>query len=238
MPVGSAEYFPHLIPNIHPRLPQDNEASRLAITLDGFYSSRKAEMQIAPGISSNDWNALDLDCATSPDWAAAVDIFERRIRERYIEPIDHLIAVDLPKRPAERRFGFAILGLDCLVVETLSAFIEGLEDTEGKSKRVFRTFMRTRTRFKNIFTTDEIADQFYKEFRCGILHQAEVGGESKVWSVGPLLQISGKGFIVNRDEFHACVKGEFEDYLTELRDPSNVILRENFRRKMDFIARM
>ena len=195
-------------------------------------------MQIAPGISSNDWNALDLNGAASPAWATAVDIFERRIRERYIEPIDHLIAVDLPKPPTERKFGFAILGLDCLLVETLSAFIEGLEDTDGKSKRVFRTFMRTRPRFKNTFTTDAIADQFYKEFRCGILHQAEVGGESKVWSVGPLLQINGKGFTVNRDEFHACVKGEFEDYLAQLRDPTNVSLRQNFRTKMDLIARM
>ena len=195
-------------------------------------------MQIAPGISSNDWKVLELDSAASPDWVAAIDIFERRIRERYVEPIDHLVTVDLPKRPRERKFGFAILGLDCLLVETLSAFIEGLEDTYGVSKKVFRTFVRTRTRFKDIFTTDDIADQFYREFRCGILHQAEVGGESKVWSVGPLLQIDGKAFTVNRDEFHTCLKGEFEDYLKELRDPSNVTVRQNFRKKMDFIARM
>ena len=71
-----------------------------------------------------------------------------------------------------------------------------------------------------------------------MLYQAEVSGESKVWSVGPLLQINGKGFTVNRDEFHACVKGEFEDYLAQLRDPTNVSLRQNFRTKMDFIARM
>jgi hypothetical protein len=198
---------------------------------------REAVMQIAPGISSNDWKTLDLDSAERPDWAAAISIFERRIRERYIEPIDQLISVDLPKRPAERKFGFAILGLDCLVVETLSAFIEGLEDTIGKSKSVFRNFVRTRTRFKDIFTTDEIADQFYTEFRCGILHQAEVGGESKVWSVGPLLRIEGKALTVNRDEFHARLKGEFEDYLTELRNSSNIILRQHFRTKMDFIAR-
>jgi hypothetical protein len=195
-------------------------------------------MQIAPGISSNDWKALNLISAASPDWVAAIGVFERRIRERYIEPIDYLISAERTKRPAERKFGFAILGLDCLVVETLSAFIDGLEDTDGKSKIVFRKFMRTRTRFKDIFTTDQIADQFYKEFRCGILHQAEVGGESRVWSVGPLLQINGKAFTVNRDEFHACLKGEFEDYLAQLREPNNVILRQNLRAKMDFISRI
>jgi hypothetical protein len=195
-------------------------------------------MQIAPGISSNDWMALNLTSAASPDWEAAIGIFERRIRERYIDPIDHLISAEQTKRPTERKFGFAILGLDCLVVETLSAFIDGLEDTEGRSKSAFRKFMRNRMRFKDIFTTDEIADQFYKEFRCGILHQAEVGGESRVWSVGPLLQINGKALTVNRDEFHARLKGEFEDYLAQLREPTNVTLRQNLRTKMDFISRI
>lgn len=195
-------------------------------------------MQIAPGISSSYWKALSLDNPASADWADAIGVFERRIRERYIEPIDHLVAVDLPKRAPDRKFGFAILGLDCLVVETLSAFIEGLEDTDGKSKSVFRKFVRTRARFKGFFSTDEIADQFYREFRCGILHQAEVGGGSKIWSVGPLLRIEGKAFTVNRNEFHACLKREFEDYLGELHDPNNVTLRQSFRKKMDFIARV
>jgi hypothetical protein len=124
------------------------------------------------------------------------------------------------------------------MVETLTAFIEGLEDTNGKSKSVFRKFVRPRTRFKDLFMTDEIANQFCTEFRCGILHQAEVGGESKVWSVGPHLRIEGKAFTLNRDEFHACLKGKFEDYLTQLRNPSNIILRQHFRTTMDCISRI
>jgi hypothetical protein len=192
------------------------------------------EMQIAPGTSASDWKALNLDDAASPDWAAAIAIFERRIRERYIEPIDHLIAVDLPKSPTERRFGFAILGLDCLLVETLSAFIEGLEDTDGISKKVFRKFVRTRARFMNAFATDGIADQFYREFRCGILHQAEVGGASKVWSVGPLLQVNGTAFTVNRDEFHACLKGEFEDtfLVLEIWDCTEIVSVHQIKRRI------
>jgi hypothetical protein len=36
-------------------------------------------MQIAPGIASNEWIALNLNSGASPDWETAVIIFERRI---------------------------------------------------------------------------------------------------------------------------------------------------------------
>jgi predicted transcriptional regulator len=124
------------------------------------------------------------------------------------------------------------------LVETLAAFIEGLEDTEGESKRMFRTFLTTRNQFKADFTTDDIADKIYKQFRSGILHQAETGGSSKVWSVGPMLSINGDAITVNRNKFHECLKGEFQSYLTELRDPKNAPMRSNFRKNMNFVSRL
>ena len=142
-------------------------------------------MEIAPGFAAGSWQALKLDDPASPDWATAVQVLERRVHERFIEPIDHLIAAEECKPAPERRFGFTVLAIDCLLVETLGAFIDGLEDTEGKSQATFCTFLTTRALFSPDFTED-LAKQFYKEFRCGILHQAEIGGDSKVWSVGPL----------------------------------------------------
>jgi hypothetical protein len=194
-------------------------------------------MQIAPGVDAAKWQALELDNPDHPDWTVAVDILAARISERYIEPVDFLIASETDKPPSERRFGFTILAIDCLVVETLEAFIEGLEDTDQISKKTFRAFLRTRDQFAAEFTTDDLANAFYKHFRCGILHQAETGGESKVWSVGPLLRTEGNAMIVNRNKFHECLKEEFGKYLSELRDPNNAVLRKNFRKKMDFISR-
>jgi hypothetical protein len=72
----------------------------------------------------------------------------------------------------------------------------------------------------------------------GILHQAESGGDSKVWSVGPLLRVEGNGLTVNRNKFHSCLKAEFQSYLSELRDPQNSTLRGNFRKKMNFVSRV
>src|SRR5207302_1438686 len=181
-------------------------------------------MQIAPGIEAADWKALKLDDAASNDWKMAVDILERRIVQRFIEPTDHLIRAEDSKPAAERRFGFTILAIDCLLVETLGAFLDGLQDTRGKSEAIFCRFLTTRPSFAAEFTADA-AKQFYKEFRCGILHQAEIGGDSRVWSVGPLIRVDGGKIVVNRNKFHETLKTEFQNYLSEIRNPANVQLR-------------
>lgn len=193
-------------------------------------------MEIAPRVPAEKWQALELDDPASPDWAAGVQILEARIHERFIDPVDHLIAAEDGKPILEKRFGFTILAVDCLLVETLGAFLEGLTDTKWKSEATFCKFLTTRPLFKQEFTQDR-AERFYKEFRCGILHQAEIGGDSRVWSVGPMLQDDGSRIIVNRNKFHEVLKTEFQNYLVELRNPANPDLRANFRTKMNFISR-
>ncbi len=70
--------------------------------------------------------------------------------------MDFLIASEANRPASERRFGFTVLAIDCLLVETLGAFIDGLEDTDGKSKKTFRAFLRTRKQFAAEFTTDDL----------------------------------------------------------------------------------
>lgn len=194
-------------------------------------------MEIAPGFRASKWHKLRLDDVASTDWETAIGVLDRRIRERYLEPTDFLIAAEREKPAIERKFGFTILAIDCLLIETLGAFLEGLTDTSGKSRDTFCKFLTTRPQFCHDFSKD-LAEQFYSEFRCGILHQAELGGSSKVWSVGPLLRKVGPSVVVNRTELHTRLKSEFASYLDELRNATNDGLRVNFRRKMDFIARM
>jgi hypothetical protein len=80
-------------------------------------------MDIAPGINASGWHALKLDDANSPDWNRAVEILQQRVTARYIDPADRLLQNDSSKPATKRRFGFTILALDCLLVETLQAFI-------------------------------------------------------------------------------------------------------------------
>ena len=138
-------------------------------------------MQIAPNFEAAKWKALALDDAASADWDVAISALDSRIHERYIAPADFLVAAEKETPAIERRFGFAVLAIDCLLVETLGAFLDGLEETIGRSKEIFCKFLTSRPQFSKDFL-QPLAEQFYKEFRCGVLHQAEVGGNSKVWS--------------------------------------------------------
>ena len=161
---------------------------------------------------------------------------EKRITSRYIDPTDKLLHEDSQRSATERRFGFTILAIDCLLIETFQAFIEGKLDTTSVSGLMFENFLTKRQSFKVHFTK-AIAEQFYKEFRCGILHQAEIQGTSLVWSVGALVWFQQGTMIVNRSEFHSLLKHEFGAYLGELRDLNNSQLRQNFRKKMDHVSR-
>jgi hypothetical protein len=194
-------------------------------------------MYIAPGIRNDDYIALNLDDPASPDWVRAIETFRQRILSRYVEPADLLKENDDKRRAAQRRYGFSILALDCLLIETLQSFREGLTDSNGKSKKMFQRFLSRSESFRKHFTEDE-AKGFFYDFRCGILHQAEVMGPWLLWSVGSMKGKKSDGTpYVNRTKIHECLKDEIERYCKELEDPANGDLRKNFRTKMDFIAR-
>jgi len=191
-------------------------------------------VEIAPGIDAGDWKQLDLNKPS--DWARAIEIFERRIRGRFTEAVDFLIADDEPRNPKERRWGFAVLAIDCLLVETLEAFRQGLTDTRTRSKKLCVSFLTKRNTFRRFFTTENLATRFYYEFRCGLAHNAQVFGTGRVWSIGPLLALNGDRITVNRTAFHQAVLAELQEYLDALRAGVDVTLRQNFRTKMDFVA--
>jgi hypothetical protein len=197
--------------------------------------AREDELRIAPRghgkhWTVDDWKELDFD--KEAGWQKAIDIFEDRIRFRFLEParsMDHEGA------------GFAIMALDCLLIETLQQFFEGVPENRGQSGAYFRCFL-TRTRFGDFFSV-ETADFFYQLIRCGILHQAEIGGSSRllIRRGTPLVKMAadGKGLIINRRLFHRELVDEFDDYVTRLREnnPPDLELRRRFKRKMDTICR-
>lgn len=197
-------------------------------------------MDIAPGISAAYWAVLDphFNDPHSPRWAEAVIILRNRIEERYLRPIQLLLDDDEPKPSTARRHGFAIVAIDCFLIETIQSFIEGEVDSHRKSAKLFRSFLRTRATFAAHFTSDTMADSFCDDFRNGILHQTEIKRDSKVWSVGPLVTVGANGLTINRTEFHKALVSEFNAYLVDLGNPVNATLRDNFRKKMKFIARM
>lgn len=179
--------------------------------------------------TDEDWKAIGF--TTEDDWQKAIKIFECRIRGRFLNQVE-MMAPDAFA-------GFAVMALDCLLIETLQQFYEGKRRTEGLIKDAFCRFL-TRSSFNAHFDRESAA-KFYYYIRNGILHQAEIKGGSRIWMRGDILVAdapNNNGLIINRELFHQQLVREFEDYLARLRknDPPDKELRRRFRAKMDAIC--
>lgn len=194
-------------------------------------------MEIAPGFTCDDWKALDLSDPINSDWGKAISVLRSRITERYIDPADILIDHEEPKKYSERRFGFTILAIDCLLIETLQAFKEGNEETEWKEgKKVFVEFL-TQSRNLGVHFSKKYAEEFYDSYRNGILHQAQIKENHLVWSIGAVAHEVEGAMVINRTKFHQCLKNDFEEYIKKLSDLKNTELRNNFKLKMDSLCK-
>lgn len=201
-------------------------------------------MEIALNFTDEQWKALNLKDApeeaekeaVEQEWQVAVNVLKDRLYSRYIDPVDALLSAEAGKPAKERRFGFTILAIDLLLMETIQAFKEGLEDTNGKSKAVFKRFLENSPHFSKHFPTDDYREDFYKKFRCGILHQAEIQSGALLWSIGDLYERAGDMETANRTRIHEALKADLDDYLAELRKPENTELRILFKKKMNAVA--
>jgi hypothetical protein len=177
-------------------------------------------------------------------------IFKDRLEYRFLGAAKALIDAD--KHQSTRRFGFSIMALDCLLIETLAQFYQGLKTSdqarckEGhhlSNAEFFTGFLcRDSHRLKEIFNTDQKARLFYKTIRCGILHQGETIGGSKIVTTGnDILHVVNQptGLVINRTLFHNfLVEIEIGAYYKLLEDNSRPEYRQNMIRKMDYICRI
>ena len=186
-------------------------------------------MQISPNYSVSDWTRLDL--IKESGWKQAAKILHDRIEGRFLRMNESI--------QDDKFSGFAALALDCLLIETLQQFMQGVKATpRSKCGKYFEEFP-TKTSFGKYFDAAK-AQMFYTQFRCGILHQAEIKGSSKVWKVGDLVRMTpdGKGLVINHKKFHSELRKVFANYLSKLRSGIDLPLRQKFRTKMDFICQV
>lgn len=189
-------------------------------------------MKISPEFTDKNWQDLNLSLDSSEEkWQKAIEIFKDRIKGRFLKPVNLIQEYEYA--------GFAVLALDCLLIETLQQFREGVPRTPDRQSKTYFVNFLTETSFG---FTKEQAEMFYEQIRCGILHQAETKGNSKIriTSSIPLVQYTDdrKALIINRTLFHKQLEQEFESYIKELLNPNNRDLRKNFKKKMDFICRL
>jgi hypothetical protein len=97
------------------------------------------------------------------------EALRRRFTERYIGPVT-------PTK-GKQMHGFTMMAISCLMIESLESFCQGWENTNSKSEAAFCYFFDSQRQFNNF--RGHFA-QFYKNVRCGILHQAETTSGWKI----------------------------------------------------------
>jgi len=196
-------------------------------------------MEISQKFTSDDWKNLNLSIKSSPnDWTKAIEVLKDRITKRYIEPVNLLISHEKDNMCTERKFGFTIVAIVCLLIETLQAFKTGDKETIHMEE-AFVKFL-TESKFLKEYFSEELSKRFYKEYRNGILHQAQTKNGALIWSIGQktIWIDTDNIMIINRTKLFSLLKQDFEYYLKQLASIDEKRLRKNFIKKMDFISKI
>jgi hypothetical protein len=101
-------------------------------------------------------------------------LISRRFTERYLAPT--LASCNV-------KHGFSSMAIGCLMVEALESFRQGWPDTKNKSQQAFCSFFEAHDEFAAFRGH---AERFWKDVRCGILHQAETRGGWRIRRSGVL----------------------------------------------------
>lgn len=129
-----------------------------------------------------------------------IELIAHRFKNRYLK---HVSSIDS---------GFLIMAVSCLIIETIQSFREGEEDTNGIGKRMFKNFFGYNQEFFPGFS--EISDEFYKNIRCGILHQSETTNAWRILRIGKI--VDNQAFTINANLFLKSLEKAADKYLEEL----------------------
>lgn len=187
-------------------------------------------MKISRNYSVDDWKALTF--VTETDWQRAVMMLKDRLETRYLEHIKEL----LPRETS----GFVVLALDCALIETLEQFKRGTRKTPQKEVADYFISFLTSHEFSEHFT-EARAKIFYTQIRCGLLHQSEAEGLSRIKRGDLPLVTDTKdkaSLIINKEAFHALLEKVIEGYCERLISGEDLQLRIAFKKKMNAICRV
>ena len=142
------------------------------------------------------------------DWIAAADrshladFLLKRFSERYFEPLKgHSVS------------GFLLMGVSCLVIESLESYRQGWQSTEKMGNRPFSDFFGRHDAFSEFRASGGL---FYKNVRCGILHQGETTGGWTITQEESESLFQQDKRRVNADKFHRTLEAVLKNYVTEL----------------------
>ncbi|MES0100363.1 hypothetical protein [Mesorhizobium sp. M0019] len=202
------------------------------------------EVKLAGKFGPTDWALRAKELHSKPTaelWKrTAKDYLLGRIEPRYLGPIGELERLNQLKGE-----GFAVVTIQCALIEFLAALRSGenykLDKPDLKkgeyndSARLFKAFLGKEAPFSMTFATT--AADFYRDIRCGLLHEGQSKG-------GYLVKKRSKtGIIVNIGppkvlywvDLQNAIVGYLNKYCTDLESVG--VLQSAFIRKYDHLAK-
>ncbi len=208
------------------------------------------ETQIAGNKTIRDWlklkSKIEHDFDNKDLWEEAFAFFEERINTRYIRPAEIIQNSSAPIAIGE---GFAISAIICTLIEALESFYQGknyryLKKGEklnkyeyNRSSDIFADFLTKREPFRKYFKKRTLAQEFYRNVRCSLLHEACT---KKGWKIRidtkELLEKKGQSYTLNRFILLQHIKDYINEYKKLLLEDKN--LKESFIRKMNYLCKI
>jgi hypothetical protein len=207
--------------------------------------------RISSACTNDKFMSFNLVSPENGDWDLAISVFKSRFWTRYFNPIRQLLRIvdEIETDDIEEMEmiypGFLTLSIDCILLETLNQFKHGISDSEVAfhSSCAFVDVLMSTEKLKPFFESKSDAYKFYSDIRCGLIHQGETKGYSLLNIKKDIIvnhySVRGKGFSVNRIDFHQLIVDEYLSYMDSLLDLNNRRhdqLRLNFRNKMYFLC--
>lgn len=194
----------------------------------------KGETHISKTYTKTNFIELNLNMDSSDDdWKKAIHMFEDRINGRYLNVISKI-----RENNYLHNDGFAIMALNCLLIETLLQFKEGWNETKHSNSDEYSRFLIEE--FPAVFINITLARCFYSNIRCGILHSAQTKKGSQLTTRNQYIvrRIDNNRISVDVIGISNIINDYFERYLENIRNRENIELRNNFLKKMNFICNM
>lgn len=194
----------------------------------------------------SDWNAIKPSLADYNNrslWTNTYfDFYITRLTDRYLNPIKAI-----KQDGGYTGEGFSIMAIICSLIEFLETTYQGTnyryrrkddpplgQYEYGSSGQIFIDFLTNRNPFNEQFDRQN-ADDFYKNIRCGLLHEARTIGNWTIWGNSGniiLIEKTTTETIIYRDDFFEALQQFINNYYkVELLVSSD--RKEAFIRKFD-----
>ncbi|MBQ4859244.1 hypothetical protein [Pseudoalteromonas sp. MMG007] len=164
------------------------------------------------------------------DKDSIIEFLKQRYEERFIAPFEN----------NSLKHGFSMMAVSCLMVESLISMQKGVNETsdmrDDENKKIYpsKLFEEFFTNSNHLNSFTGLGYEFYKNIRCGILHQAESTNGWRVRRDGKLVNKTDK--VINATKFLKALKMELSDYLDLLNNSDfTEQIWVNLFKKIEFI---